>query len=53
MKHLLVSVSIVLTISLSFAQSDGVNKEKYWKFRNDLKEKFIKIGPNEGERAKS
>jgi hypothetical protein len=49
MKHFFVTVGIMLTASFAVAQNDGANKEKYWKFRSDLREKFIKIGPNEGE----
>ena len=33
----------------SFAQNDSLNQVKYWKFRNNFVEKFIKIGPEQGE----
>lgn len=31
------------------AQTDQLNLEKYWKFRNSFREKFIKIGSAQGE----
>lgn len=49
MKHFFVSVGIALTAGLAFAQSDGANMQKYWKFRSDFRENFVKIGPNAGE----
>lgn len=49
MKYLFVAVSLLLTANCLFAQSDGANMEKYWKFRTDFREKFIKIGPLPGE----
>jgi|GEM_PF-5059290 len=43
MKHFFLAVSAIwlITASHSFAQSDDMNKEKYWKFRTDFREKFI------------
>ena len=49
MKHFIVTVDIVLTAGTLFAQNDGANAVKYWKFRTDFREKYIKIGSNQGE----
>lgn len=49
MKHLLVSVGLLLCTGVSLAQTVDLNQEKYWKFRNSFKEKFVKIGAAEGE----
>jgi Secretion system C-terminal sorting domain len=49
MKHLLVSVGLLLCTGASLAQTVELNQEKYWKFRNSFKEKFVKIGPDLGE----
>jgi hypothetical protein len=45
---LLILVSFFLSNS-SFGQNDSLNQIKYWKFRNNFVEKFIKIGPEQGE----
>jgi len=49
MKHYLLSVGMFLCSCVSFAQTPELNLEKYWKFRNTYKEKFMKIGGNLGE----
>jgi hypothetical protein len=49
MKHLIVTVGIVLTAGTLFAQNDRANAVKYWKFRTDFREEYIKIGSNQGE----
>jgi|GEM_PF-2153932 len=49
MKHLLVSVGLLFCTGPLFAQTTQLNQEKYWKFRNSFKEKFVKIGPLNGE----
>lgn len=48
-KQHLLSLLLLLITSISFAQTDEFNLEKYWKFRNDFRQKFIKIGPDAGE----
>jgi len=35
--------------ALAYGQTDELNLQKYWKFRSDFVEKFVKIGPNPGE----
>lgn len=47
MKHLL--LTLTLLTSISFSQTDALNLDKYWKFRKDFVERFIKIGPLIGE----
>ncbi|MFT4662625.1 MAG: hypothetical protein ACI8XB_002916 [Patiriisocius sp.] len=32
-----------------YAQTDALNLDKYWKFRNNFVEKYVKIGVNFGE----
>lgn len=32
-----------------YGQNDAINLDKYWKFRHDFLEDFVKIGPNQGE----
>jgi hypothetical protein len=49
MKLLLSILLINLGASLSIAQTDKINLEKYWKFRNDFVQKFVKIGAESGE----
>jgi len=49
MRHLKLLVSILLTTSISFAQTNEINLQKYWKLRNDLREDFTKIGSDPGE----
>ncbi|MES2556449.1 MAG: T9SS type A sorting domain-containing protein [Bacteroidota bacterium] len=49
MKHLFLSVSIVLAAGWSFAQTDPLNLQKYWKLRDNFREQFVKIGPGDGE----
>lgn len=34
---------------VSYSQNDQSNQEKYWKYRENLKNKFLKIGPLRGE----
>lgn len=48
MKRILMTIGLMV-YGLSFAQTDQINMEKYWKFRNTFREKFIKIGSNQGE----
>ena len=45
---LFILVSTFLSNS-SFGQNDSLNQVKYWKLRNNFVEKFIKIGPEQGE----
>jgi hypothetical protein len=49
MKHLLVSVGLLFCTGMSIAQTPELNQEKYWKFRNSFREKFIKIGNGKSE----
>lgn len=50
MKQFLVSVGLALTVGGGlFAQNDLQNLQKYWKLRNDFREKFVKIGSAQGE----
>jgi hypothetical protein len=49
MKHLLLGVGLFLCTYTTYAQTPELNQEKYWKFRNNYKEKFMKIGPGVGE----
>ena len=49
MRKLLILSLLSLFTSLSFGQTDSLNQVKYWKFRNNFVEKFIKIGPEVGE----
>ena len=37
-------VIIATLMASSWAQTDELNLEKYWKFRNEFVEKFVKIG---------
>lgn len=48
MKHLLITVGLMVH-GIFFAQTDQTNLEKYWKFRNAFREKFVKIGAEPGE----
>lgn len=48
MKHLLITVGLMVH-GIFFAQTDQANLEKYWKFRNAFREKFVKIGAEPGE----
>jgi hypothetical protein len=33
----------------AYTQSDVGNTQKYWKFRNNFRQKFVKIGDQDGE----
>lgn len=48
MKYLLITIGLIVYVK-SFAQTDLLNMQKYWKFRNTFQERFIKIGSLEGE----
>lgn len=48
MKQLLIVIGLI-AYGYSFAQTDLLNMQKYWKFRNSFTERFIKIGPDNGE----
>ncbi len=43
MKHLFVWVGLVLISGFACAQTDQLNQQKYWKFRDQLREDFVKI----------
>lgn len=47
-KAILFIVSIFIFTNLS-AQTDEANLEKYWKFRNNFRKNFVKIGSGNGE----
>ncbi|GAB5417881.1 MAG: hypothetical protein Crog4KO_23710 [Crocinitomicaceae bacterium] len=49
MKKQLLSLVMLLIASNIFAQTDELNLQKYWKFRNNFVEKFVKIGDQPGE----
>lgn len=49
MKLFLFTLAFLCCSTQLFSQTDEINLEKYWKFRNDFVQKFIKIGPNQGE----
>jgi hypothetical protein len=52
MKPLLIGVVyLCLTHWVSYAQTEALNQQKYWKLRNNFKEQFIKIGSQAGENA--
>lgn len=38
-----------LIAGISFAQTDELNFKKYWKFRDNFRENYVKIGPFQGE----
>ncbi len=42
-------IAILLATNSSFAQTDELNLEKYWKLRDEFRESFVKIGPDAGE----
>ncbi len=42
-------LSLCCVVGSYYAQTDEINMQKYWKFRNELRESFVKIGPNAGE----
>lgn len=48
-KKLLWLLSLCCVVGSSYAQTVELNMQKYWKFRNELRESFTKIGPNPGE----
>lgn len=48
MKWTLFIVALWATSNAS-AQTDAFNLDKYWKFRNNFVEQFVKIGPQQGE----
>lgn len=47
--HTLMACWFLLTTCIVSAQTDALNLEKYWKFRHDFVEKFVKIGDQPGE----
>jgi hypothetical protein len=49
MKALLPLLIVFLTSTIAYSQTDQENLDKYWKFRNDYVQKFMKIGPERGE----
>ncbi|MFN5983334.1 MAG: hypothetical protein ACK479_07715, partial [Fluviicola sp.] len=42
-------LSLCCVVGSSYAQTVELNMQKYWKFRNELRESFVKIGPDFGE----
>ncbi len=49
MKKVMLLSVMFMFCALIFAQTDDLNQKKYWKFRNNFRRDFIKIGPSEGE----
>ena len=49
MKKVMLLSVIVIYCAIIFAQTDDLNQKKYWKFRNNFRRDFVKIGPSEGE----
>jgi len=49
MKKIIILKLLICFTVISFAQSDDMNQKKYWKFRNNFRRDFIKIGIDEGE----
>jgi hypothetical protein len=47
MKQLIVITLIFLSAS-NYAQTDKFNNQKYWKFRNNFRRDFVKIGSERG-----
>ncbi len=47
-KQLFILVAICATLQC-YGQTDELNLQKYWKFRNDFVQKYVKIGPQRGE----
>lgn len=47
MKNLLL-LFLCLQFLYGTAQTDAQNLQKYWKFRNDLRDKYVKIGAGQG-----
>lgn len=47
--HIVSFVYLCFAAFLTSAQTDDLNLEKYWKFRTDFVEHYIKIGPGKGE----
>lgn len=47
-KQLLFLVALLATLQ-SYGQTDELNLQKYWKFRNNFVQKFVKIGDQPGE----
>lgn len=48
LKRLIVGTLICLAGGL-YAQTDALNAKKYWKFRNNFRRDFIKVGDEAGE----
>jgi hypothetical protein len=49
MKGLQILLLIFFLPLFAYSQTDELNQLKYWKLRHTFVEKFIKIGPNQGE----
>ena len=49
MKIILLMMTLIVSSGSLLSQTDEFNLAKYWKFRNDYVEKFVKIGPLQGE----
>lgn len=49
MRLVVTGLIVIFYVGLSIGQNDSLNQVKYWKFRNNFVEKFIKIGPEQGE----
>lgn len=49
MKNFFLSLFAVWVSYASFAQTEDLNQEKYWNYRNRLISDFVKVGKNQGE----
>lgn len=49
MKRILLFAFVLITSISLVSQSDQEMQEKYWKYRDQLKKYFMKIGPERGE----
>jgi hypothetical protein len=49
MKKCLIALGLLLVQGIAVSQTEEINNRKYWKFRSELREHFVKIGPNQSE----
>jgi hypothetical protein len=49
MKNFFLSLLAIWTSYASIAQTEELNQEKYWNYRNRLISDFVKVGKNQGE----
>ena len=45
----LIAAAFICLLGATYAQTDQLNAKKYWKFRNNFRRDFVKIGPLRGE----